>query len=642
MIYLYDRTAEGCREDRRFNDKDQLIKSSRGSYIEPKYERDSCEIAHYCEHCHNIVAGRWQWEFCDWTIFSQCWTEWTREKWSGRSYYMLPSHCEEWTKITVNNEKDYMHSFNDPDKIREYLDPDPKDLECYCYYSQNVDGICRFGFDAQLKKAIEKYICVPPAERLIQYHSEIESFFTMTSCPLCGKEFKKDEAYHGVAGWEGIAYDLQEAFPDYSVEDCGYDCEGWIEDIENRIESDAAKNAEKKAAAAFERFEMKPADRLEKKAFAPDELKVYLGYIYRLEENIFFLTERLKALYYGHTQSERKVIAARGLQLMSTKEELKQKQDAYIAAEKADPAKMVALSDFAFAAPRKPVEPEKPLPPVLKKPNLFNKQKAIAYNEEQNAAYQEKLADYAAKAEAYTEAMAGYDRTVAELTKKQQEQYAAKLAVLKQEKQDKLAKMESEIIAGEKRIAEIETDSPDWVTAEKVEKALIEKEISEAETTLGETCKALNELYSYGVVFSKYRNIVAVSAFYEYLTCGRCTALEGADGAYNIYESEIRADRMIAQLSQVIKSLDAIRENQYALYNSIQETNKRLAKMEHSMKSAVSSLREIEFSTRNMRDTMDEIANYTAIAAYNSSVTAFYAQKNAELTDALGYMIAMK
>ena len=84
---------------------------------------------------------------------------------------------------------------------------------------------------------------------------------------------------------------------------------------------------------------------------------------------------------------------------------------------------------------------------------------------------------------------------------------------------------------------------------------------------------SLNNLYDKNVIYGKYRNFVAVATLYEYIDSGRCSELEGANGAYNLFESEIRADRIIASLNTVVNNLEDIKNNQYTLYKSIECAN---------------------------------------------------------------------
>ena len=118
--------------------------------------------------------------------------------------------------------------------------------------------------------------------------------------------------------------------------------------------------------------------------------------------------------------------------------------------------------------------------------------------------------------------------------------------------------------------------------------------------------------------------------------------LEGIDGAYNIYESEIRLDTIVSQLDHVIESLEKIQKNQFLIYSAIKETKVQLMNLNDSMDKAVSSLSRIERSTLNIEKNTKEIAENTAVAAYYSQVSAYYSKKTAEMTDALGFIMALK
>ena len=90
---------------------------------------------------------------------------------------------------------------------------------------------------------------------------------------------------------------------------------------------------------------------------------------------------------------------------------------------------------------------------------------------------------------------------------------------------------------------------------------------------------ALEKLYDLDVIYPKYRNLVAVTTIYEYLVSGRCDTLDGANGAYNLYEMELRQNIIIGQLSSILDSLEQIKNNQYTLYNEITESNRKSEKL---------------------------------------------------------------
>ena len=118
----------------------------------------------------------------------------------------------------------------------------------------------------------------------------------------------------------------------------------------------------------------------------------------------------------------------------------------------------------------------------------------------------------------------------------------------------------------------------------------------------------LDSVYSLDIIHPKYRNMVAVIRILEYFDSGRCTALTGAGGAYNKYEDEIRQDAIISKLDTAINCLYQIRDNQYMLYETLEDcldTSDRIA-------SQVSAL----------TDSSKNIEACSAVAAYNSKIAA--------------------
>ena len=80
---------------------------------------------------------------------------------------------------------------------------------------------------------------------------------------------------------------------------------------------------------------------------------------------------------------------------------------------------------------------------------------------------------------------------------------------------------------------------------------------------------ALSEHYAMDVVYPKYRELVAITTIDEYLQSGRCSALEGAEGAYNLYEMELRQNIVIGKLATILDNMEQIKSNQYSLYNEL-------------------------------------------------------------------------
>ena len=143
------------------------------------------------------------------------------------------------------------------------------------------------------------------------------------------------------------------------------------------------------------------------------------------------------------------------------------------------------------------------------------------------------------------------------------------------------------------------------------------------------TKAALQKLYGLNIVYPKYRTIVPVTMFCEYMESGRCETLDGADGTYNKYEEELRMELIIGNLGSIKSVLDdihsqigrisgqlgKIQQNQYLLYQELQEGNRIAAAIaQHSASIAQSSAATAQSNAA--------IAANTAWTAYSAAATA--------------------
>ena len=142
------------------------------------------------------------------------------------------------------------------------------------------------------------------------------------------------------------------------------------------------------------------------------------------------------------------------------------------------------------------------------------------------------------------------------------------------------------------------------------------------DTALSPLTEALKDVYGLNMVYGKYRNFVAYSSFYEYFDSGRCEMLTGVDGAYNIFEQEIRMDRIIYRLDIIVLQLNQIQKNQYKLYCELCVANDRIAVL-----------------TEEVHAGFVEVSARQNILAYEVDVAANQAGKIAVKIDHLdGYM----
>ena len=130
---------------------------------------------------------------------------------------------------------------------------------------------------------------------------------------------------------------------------------------------------------------------------------------------------------------------------------------------------------------------------------------------------------------------------------------------------------------------------------------------------------ALENLYDLNIIYPKYRNLVAITTIYEYLVSGRCDELEGANGAYNLYEMELRQNIIIGQLSSILDSLEQIKNNQYTLYNEITESNRKSEELLSNLSNSIDFIKystvATEKHTAALKECTESIKYYTAFNA---------------------------
>ena len=160
------------------------------------------------------------------------------------------------------------------------------------------------------------------------------------------------------------------------------------------------------------------------------------------------------------------------------------------------------------------------------------------------------------------------------------------------------------------------------VEKELAQKPFLKREIQILTDKNNQSKQLLEELYSLNIRYSKYRNFVAASSILEYLESGRCDTLEGRDGAYNIFEEEIRLDRIILKLDDAINQLSRISNTQVLLYNEVSDSNRILDGLIDATNSMVNDISSLNANVSDMSYSIEQNTNNSAIAAYNTKRTA--------------------
>lgn len=141
----------------------------------------------------------------------------------------------------------------------------------------------------------------------------------------------------------------------------------------------------------------------------------------------------------------------------------------------------------------------------------------------------------------------------------------------------------------------------------------LQKAVNQCSQNLYTTRNLLERYYNMGYLYPKYRSVVPVCAFCEYLEAGRCNSLTGPDGAYNIYENEVLMKRIIEKLDDVIARLDDINYNQQLIARELRKGRSQIS----------SVLQSVDASVKN--------------AAQSSAITSYYGQITAANTNYLAW-----
>lgn len=107
----------------------------------------------------------------------------------------------------------------------------------------------------------------------------------------------------------------------------------------------------------------------------------------------------------------------------------------------------------------------------------------------------------------------------------------------------------------------------------------ISEEINGQNDILNSAKIELSKLYSKNVIHEKYRGLVPIYSLYEYFDTGRCSSLVGPNGAYNLYENELRQNIIIYELVEINENLAEIKNNQFYLFNALNAINQNISSL---------------------------------------------------------------
>lgn len=454
---------------------------------------------------------------------------------------------------------------------------------------------------------------------ILEFKNEINEFEMMQICPICGGRLSDCHSADLYIPSDSTVSEMLEI------------CHKEILERTESAKSSLRKTATENFISAILNTNDMATNTKGTEISNTNDLKKYVKNVLSVEKLVLELAERLRSVYQEYYIAEREALSAEKIRIFEGSQKRNTLQKEYENALNSEFIPTISLEDVSIKLPDHPIEPTAPAKPIFKEAGLFNKKKIAAENEMLNNEYLQKLEDYNKARAKYLNDMEIYTRTVDELMRERKRKYEELVEKEKEQYQQKINELKAQL---DKEQANVDSCGEMQVTPEGMKYNLLKPEKEEAEELLTKAVKLRVELYSCDIIFEKYRDIVSMAMFCEYFESGRCQELVGPNGAYNLYENEIRMNMIISQLDQVIESLEQIKNNQFLIYSALQTMNAQLSKLNTSMDKAVKSLSNIETDVAHIDETAE-------IIAYNTERTAYYSQKNAELTNALGYMVAL-
>ena len=110
------------------------------------------------------------------------------------------------------------------------------------------------------------------------------------------------------------------------------------------------------------------------------------------------------------------------------------------------------------------------------------------------------------------------------------------------------------------------------------------------------------------------------------IATGRCTQLQGHEGAYNLYEDERLKKIIIEKLDLISEQLNSLQGSMYYLGQALEECNSKLVDLENVSKQTLNSINTsnsiVQKQLTSMQGSLNSIDTNTANAAYYSKIGA--------------------
>ena len=132
-------------------------------------------------------------------------------------------------------------------------------------------------------------------------------------------------------------------------------------------------------------------------------------------------------------------------------------------------------------------------------------------------------------------------------------------------------KSQAELEARQKAYPDLLRRHQERVTQALQRKQALEDALPQLTQQLADSKAARAAHYAQGVLFPKYRTFVLVCSLCELVQSGRCTTLEGPQGAYQQLEAELQAGWILTDWNQILRQGDRLQTRQFLLCTALQE-----------------------------------------------------------------------
>lgn len=159
------------------------------------------------------------------------------------------------------------------------------------------------------------------------------------------------------------------------------------------------------------------------------------------------------------------------------------------------------------------------------------------------------------------------------------------------------------------------------------EKVAIYEQLDNIESTLS----GLYNLRINGVLclHPNYQGLIPISVIYGYFDTGRCTQLQGHEGAYNLYEDEKMKGMIINKLDVVSRQLGELQSSMVYVGQAIQECNDRLSDLEEA---STKMIRAVNNTNNNVSNKFNSVANQLSEISTNTANSSYYAEVGAKMS----------